>query len=212
MRHPISQRHETIGGEPTSAAARPRREGGRDDTELMLRFKAGDARSFHDLYARHRGPLYRFFLRQAHREAADDLYQETWLKVIRGAASYSASAPFAAYLYRIAHNVLVDHYRRTAHCAFDDADDLPDVADPDDPPEAELDRATLKRRLSAAIAALPPPQREAFLLREETELTLDEIAAVVGTNRETIKSRLRYAVLKLRRALADADEPMEKRV
>jgi len=207
MRHPISQRPETIDGEPVSAA--PRRDG--EDTELMLRFRAGDARSFHDLYARHRGSLYRFFLRQVPRDTADDLYQETWLKVVRGAASYSASAPFAAYLYRIAHNVLVDHYRRAARGDLGGTDDLPDIADPDDPPETELDRATLKARLSAAIAALPPPQREAFLLHEETELTLDEIAAVVGTNRETIKSRLRYAVIKLRRALAEADQPMEKR-
>jgi len=214
MRNPTLERPGKIDGEPrTAGAAAPARiDGGADDARLMLRFKAGDAQAFHDLYARHRGPLYRYFLRQAPRDAADDLYQETWLKVIRGAVGYSAAAPFSAYLYRIAHNVLVDHYRRAARGALDTGDDgLPDLPAPNEPLDAAFDRASLKERLSAAIAALPPPQREAFLLREETDLTLDEIAAVVGATRETVKSRLRYAVQRLRRALGDADEPQERR-
>ncbi len=212
MRNPTPERPGANDGEPAGRAAAPARalDGG-DDARLMLRFKDGDAQAFHDLYARHRGPLYRYFLRQAPHDTADDLYQETWLKVIRGAAGYSATAPFSAYLYRIAHNVLMDHYRRASRGTVDAVDDVPEAPAPTEPLDAALDRATLRARLSAAIAALPPPQREAFLLREETSLTLDEIAAVVGANRETVKSRLRYAVRRLRQALGDADEPLERR-
>lgn len=177
----------------------------------MLRFKAGDSRAFTALYRRHKGPLYRYFLRQTPHDIAEDLYQDTWLRVIHSADRYTASAPFAAYLYRIAHSALVDHWRRSGQRFVDSADDLSlDPVDPGEPADATFDRETLRTRLSAAISRLPPLQRDALLLKEEAGLTLAQIGEVVGANRETVKSRLRYAYDRLRHALRD-ERPTEER-
>jgi RNA polymerase sigma-70 factor (ECF subfamily) len=129
--------------------------------------------------------------------------------VIKARARYEVRAKFTTWLYRLAHNRIVDHYRRTATGV-----PLAPDNDPDDPvlekipdadfrePENELDRRRLARRLLELLGTLPEVQREAFLLREEGGLSLDEIAAATGVNTETAKSRLRYAIAKLRQALA----------
>ena len=167
----------------------------------MLSFKAGESASFEALYERHRGPLYRYFARQVDAMFVDDLFQDTWLKVIRAKASYRVGAPFQAYLYRIAHNVLVDHYRRRAQPALPVASDRLDPPDDAPGPEHEAAAAELRAAFVAALGSLPSEQRETFLLHEEAGRTLEQIAAVVGTGRETVKSRLRYAVKRLRQAL-----------
>lgn len=177
----------------------------------MLRYRDGHAASFEALYGRHRGPLYRYFARQVSRSNVDDLFQETWMRVIRAKSDYRHEASFRAYLYRIAHNVLVDHYRRERHPARPEADDTLDPADPAAGPDAEYDRAAIRGAFLAALESLPPEQREAFLLHEEAGLTLEQIAAVVGTGRETIKSRLRYAVGRMREALGRQLQPTEER-
>jgi RNA polymerase sigma-70 factor (ECF subfamily) len=181
------------------------------DHELMLEFQGGHAASFDTLYARHRGPLYRYFARQAARATVDDLFQETWLRIIRGKAGYRADASFRAYLYRIAHNVLVDHYRRERHASRPVATEGLDPEDPAPGPEADYAALALRTAFTAALEALPAAQREAFLRLEEAGLTLDQIAHAVGTGRETVKSRLRYAVRRLREALARDREHEEQR-
>lgn len=170
----------------------------------MLRYRDGDAGAFETLYGRHRGPLYRYFLRQASRAQVDDLFQEVWLRVVQGRDRYRASAPFSAYLYRIAHNVLVDHYRRTGRGVEFSAPDPPELDDPEATPERSFTRAQLRAKLLAALDGVPAPQREVFLLHQEGGLTLEQIGQVVGAGRETVKSRLRYAVNRLRRELAEA--------
>ena len=167
----------------------------------MERFRNGHAASFDSLYDRHRGPLYRYFARQAARDNVDDLFQETWLRLIRSKARYRPEAPFRAYLYQIAHSVLVDHYRRHGHVSRPRADSTLDPIDAAAGPEDDYEAATARRAFVAALDALPPDQREAFLLHEEAGLTLEQIADVVGTGRETVKSRLRYATRRLRESL-----------
>jgi RNA polymerase sigma-70 factor, ECF subfamily len=168
---------------------------GLSDTALMVRFKAGESRAFDELYQRHRSPLYRYYLRQAPRAAVDDLFQETWLRLIKGCSSYEPSAPFGAYLFRIAHNVLVDHYRRSGRAPELVADAELDAIDQSPQPPGVYRQTALRE-------SLPASQREAFLLHQEGGLTLEEIAQIVGSNRETVKSRLRYAVARLRKILA----------
>ena len=175
----------------------------------MLAYAGGDAAAFERLYARHKGPLYRYVLRSVKaRGEAEELYQDVWMKVIEARARYAPRAKFTTWLYTIAHNRLVDHWRArglTVVASTDDEEaDLPEMAAP---PSAEPHRIgeaqeTLER-LSAAIAALPQAQREAFLLHHEGELTAGEIAAATGTNEEAAKSRLRYAMNKLREAIRD---------
>jgi RNA polymerase sigma-70 factor (ECF subfamily) len=176
----------------------------------MGRFQDGDTAAFETVYARHRGPLYRYFLRQVARSAVDDLFQEVWLRIIKGQARYRPDGPFSAYLYRIAHNVLVDHYRRVGRLPeLTSAEDL-ELPDPGAGPERDLSQIELREAISRALTELPAAQREAFLLHQEAGLTLEQIAAVVGVGRETIKSRLRYALNRLRQDLSES-EPADTR-
>lgn len=178
------------------------------DEDLMLRYRAGDEYAFEQLYARHKGPLYRYLLRQSKNTAvAEELFQDIWLNLIRARSRYTVQARFTTYLYRLAHNRLIDHYRAHARgvlALFEQADEtllesVPDAGERQ--PEAQLDRQQQAEHLLALLAELPAPQREAFLLREEAGLSLEEIAEATGTTRETAKSRLRYALTKLRRRL-----------
>lgn len=181
-----------------------------DDNALMLRFQTGDAAAFETLYARHKGPLYRYFLRLAPRDCADDLFQDAWIRVVKNTSRYAPTAPFPAYLYRIAHTVLVDHFRRTGRRPAGNDAEIDQLHDPAAGPAAVHEQLMLRQRIAAALERLPPTQREAFLLQMEGGLTLEQIAQVVGSNREAVKSRLRYAVDKLKDALREDTEPMER--
>lgn len=179
------------------------------DESLMLAWVAGDAGAFEQLYARHRLRLYRYLLRQLRDNAlADELFQDVWQRVIAARASWSiqdtaASAGFATWLYTIAHHRLGDHWRSLKHrpAAPVDADErLARLADADTP-ERVLSEFERRRQLQLALDGLPEEQREVLLLRLEQELTLEEIGEVTGVGRETVKSRLRYAMDKLRARL-----------
>ena len=168
----------------------------------MLAYRGGDARAFETLYSRHRARLFRFVLRSIKvRALAEELYQEVWMRVIEARASYKPSARFTTWLYTIAHNRLVDHWRRGGLplVSLDDHDAPSSTPDPAHHAEA---RETLAR-FAEALGKLPPAQREAFLLHEEAGLSVPEIAAATASNEEAAKSRLRYAMAKLKAALDD---------
>lgn len=179
-----------------------------DDAALMERYRDGDAAAFERLYVRHKGPLYRYLLRQCQpREAAADVFQEVWSRVIASRDRYEVRAAFKTFLYRIAHHCVVDHYRlrdRKRDNRMDSVDDHEEslAAQGHEQPEAQVGQAQLDDAVRAALAELPEEQRNAFLLFEEGGLGLKEIAEVTGVPAETVKSRLRYALAKLRRALA----------
>ena len=178
-----------------------------EDSALMLRYRDGDVAAFEMLYRRHSDPLYRYLLRLCrHRDNAEDIFQEVWGKIIKAADRYRPSAKFSTFLYRVAHNCFIDHLRRNKRHAH--AGNLePDCqADPGDLPEVMAERSLARERLEVALRDLPDEQRDVFLLHEEAGLNLDEISTITGSNRETTKSRLRYAVHKLRTAI---DEPAE---
>ena len=173
------------------------------DEELMLRYGRGDARAFELLYLRHRLPLYRFLLRQVgNTAAAEELFQDLWMRVVNSRRRYEASAKFTSWVYAIAHNRLTDFYRAKGRASFLGHEEsqslLENLPDGEIAADLLLDRKRAVERLLAALAALPDAQREAFLLQQEGELSIEEIAVATGVNRETAKSRLRYAVAKLR--------------
>lgn len=178
-----------------------------DDGELMLRYARGDLRAFEALYQRHRSALYRYLSRYTrNQEAANDLFQEVWSKVIASRDRYEARAKFQTFLYRIAHNCFVDYCRRTTVRAEVSGDTQQDwqgslLAPDDERPDARAEQAQVMARYKAALAELPAEQREVFLLYEESGLSLEEIAVITAVGPETAKSRLRYAVAKLRNAL-----------
>lgn len=185
----------------------------RSDEALMLAYRDGDAQAFELLYQRHRSRLYRWLTQQCGSPAAaEELYQDIWLKVINAREGYEVSAKFTTWLYRIAHNRLVDHWRAAARTPValgagaeaDDEDPLDAVPGSAlDEPHNDVERRRLGAALLREIEALPAAQRETFLLAQETTLTLEEIASVTGVSRETAKSRMRYALAKLRERLKD---------
>ncbi|MDH4053848.1 MAG: RNA polymerase sigma factor [Gammaproteobacteria bacterium] len=175
-----------------------------DDSALMLRYKDGDTAAFETLYRRHNDALYRYLLRLCrHPASTEDVFQEVWGKIIQSRMNYRPTAKFTTFIYRVAHNCFIDHVRRNKrHSNISDLD--PDLqADASEPPEMLVERGLAKERLALALLHLPEEQRDVFLLHEEAGLGLDDIAFVTGCNRETAKSRLRYAVRKLRDALQE---------
>jgi len=171
------------------------------DEKLMQRYAKGDAAAFDQLYARYRGPLYRYFNRQVGDPAtANDLYQGVWEKIIKARNRYRPTAPFTVWMYRIAHNHLVDHYRRNRHDESMETNDLPDHQP--GPVQGAMD-GEQNEQLRAGIISLPEEQRNTLLLKLETGLKMEDIARVTGVSRETVKSRLRYAVNKLKRNLVE---------
>lgn len=177
------------------------------DSALMLRYKDGDAAAFETLYRRHNDPLYRYLLRRCiNREAAEDVFQDVWGKIIKARGSYRRTAKFTTFLYRVAHNCFIDYIRRNKrHLASTDAD--PDhYPNPTDEPELAAEKDLARKRLELALLELPDEQRDVFLLHEEAGLTLDTIAHVTGVNRETAKSRLRYAINKLKASMSEMAE------
>jgi len=187
------------------------------DEALMLAYARGDAASFERLYARHKGPTYRYLLRHTtDRAVADELHQDVWMKVVKARERYAPEARFTTWLYTLARHRLVDHWRSRRGARFTSLDDETDrdsrgtddhagseALTAGDDPLASTIGAQDGQRLVAALAGVPGPQRDAFLLHVEAGLSLEEIAGLAGVPAETIKSRLRYAYRKLRAALED---------
>jgi RNA polymerase sigma-70 factor (ECF subfamily) len=182
----------------------------------MLRYRDGDVRAFEVLVTRHRKPIFNFILRYVRDSAhAEDVVQETFLRVIKGAEAWERQAKFTTWLYTIARNLCVDASRRAKHrnAASLDAPASPGdsdssvlgdfVADGKDGAEKNALNHELQLRLKRAIESLPDEQREIFLLREVADLQFNEIAKVVGCPENTVKSRMRYALEKLREALEE---------
>jgi RNA polymerase sigma-70 factor, ECF subfamily len=185
------------------------------DEALMVLYQQGDVRAFELLLTRHRKPIFNFILRfVGSRELAEDLLQETFLRVIRGAESYKRQAKFTTWLYTIARNLCVDQSRRAKHRKAQSLDapmsqsgesgTLLDVVPGGDMPS---DRQTLSKeihdKLHQALGDLSEEQREVFLMREFLDMPFKEIASVVGVPENTVKSRMRYALEKLRLELDD---------
>lgn len=197
-------------GFDTQAAPGPATAAGPDlapDDVLMRRYCGGDATAFDALYARHRLAVYRFFLRQLPRADAEECHQEVWLKLINGRARYRPSGEFRAYLFAIAHNTLTDRHRRAMkHAAIDPDAEVDAIADGAANPEAATAERREAARLYRHLAALPIAQREALLMKETAGLSLAEIARITETSEEGVKSRIRYAMQKLRQAMTGREQ------
>jgi len=181
------------------------------DEQLMRRFQRGDARAFETLMRRHRTPVHSFLCRlTGDRARAEDLLQETFLRVVKGARGWEPKAQVRTWVYTIARNLAADEARRQAFRATDPIEGERPGGAPRPEPAAEATRAPdeaagdaqARPLIEAALAALPAEQREVFLLREHAGLSFPEIAEATGVNENTVKSRMRYALLSLRDRLA----------
>jgi len=183
----------------------------------MLAFKSGDARAFSTLVQRHRGPVYNFILRfTGHRQRAEDVLQETWLKVVRSSSEWQPKAKFTTWVYTIARNLCVDSARKESFRKADSLD-APAYHDESDGrsmgdlvadegahiPDRAAHNARIRPMIEKALESLPTEQREIFLLREYQGIGFKEIAEVTGVNENTVKSRMRYALEGLRKRLGE---------
>jgi len=201
---------------------RPRVE---SDETLLKAFRAGDARAFERLVARHEKPVWCYVRRFVKDPAtAEDLLQEVFLRVIRSGegaeAEWRGSAKFSTWLYTVARNLCIDQSRRASHRETTSLDGTdkgdPDhdvtlherVAAPARPADALVGDRQARERIDRAIDALPTDQREVFLMREVMEMPFADIAAAVGASEPTVKSRMRYALEKLRTALAELGDDL----
>lgn len=193
----------------------PAEQESRTDEALMRAYDGGDGRAFEVLYERHKGATYRYFLRHAggHAATADELHQDLWLKVIGARTRYTAQAKFSTWLYTLARHRMIDHWRArhgVSLASLEDAETLAQAEESfaalresnDDPLGSSMDLQA-RQRLVAALADVPTLQRDAFLLHVEGGLSLEEIAGLTAASVETVKSRLRYAYRRLRKALED---------
>ena len=190
------------------------------DEFLMHAFAGGDAAAFTRLYDRHERATWRFIrhrLGVQHESAADDVLQETWISVAKAASRYVPTARFTTWLFTVARNRVIDHLRGQAHAMLsidaplagvesgdDDGERWADriAADASDGPLARIESREQAQAFLDALAQLPEPQREAFVLQAEGGLSIDEVAHATGVGAETAKTRLRYAKAKLRTLLA----------
>ncbi|HWI10673.1 MAG TPA: sigma-70 family RNA polymerase sigma factor [Burkholderiaceae bacterium] len=191
------------------------------DDALMAAYAGGDARAFEQLYARHQAGLYRFIRRllgAALNAQTDEVFQDTWLRVVQSRARWQPQgASFRTWLFTLAHHRVVDQWRRSGREVSIDAFE----GDRGAPWEPAIDASAAWQhwpapapaashteelafwrrageRLLGCLEQLPIPQRSAFLLHHDDGLALDEVADALGVGFETAKTRLRYAMSKLR--------------
>ena len=174
------------------------------DEELMLRYTQGDVRAFELLYSRHRAPFWRFLTRLIGSSAeGEELFQEAWQRVISARSQYQPNAPFRAWLYRVGHNLAIDQLRRKKLAPEQALDDMVlQFASADPSPDARAISAEQHTRLLQSLSDLPAEQRAVVLLKAEGDLSLEQMGELTGDGRETVKSRLRYALNKLKQALS----------
>ena len=178
------------------------------DESLMLLYQQGDQAAFETLYRKYKDVLYRYFLKHcSDRQQSEELYQEVWIKLINSAARYTPKAKFKTYLFTIAHNTLVDFYRKAKPAQtieFEDAEMTEDFTSNPATLALPEDEFTLKQKakqLMNALEELPADQKETALLHFEEDMSVQEIAEITQVKTETAKSRLRYAKNKLKAAL-----------
>ena len=181
------------------------------DETLMTRYGEGDLDAFKELYRRHSQGLYRFIAWHAPVEDwAAEVAQDAWASLHKASDRYEPSAGFRTYLYQIARNRLIDlmrQHRPALESELGDCDGpvlehLDAQTRTAESPESQVEARQQNDRLHAAIRSLPQEQKEALVLQQFSGMSLEDIAAVTGAAVETVKSRLRYAMQKLRAELA----------
>ncbi|MBX3272818.1 MAG: RNA polymerase sigma factor [Sandaracinaceae bacterium] len=192
------------------------------DEELLRRFNEGDPEAFEELVRRYERPLYNFIFRSVRRrERADELLQDVFLKVVQRSQDFKGDSKLSTWLYTIARNLCIDHSRKMVfrrHQSLDapgpGPEGGPTLLERTAGTGAEPDRAAvtedLRRRIGEAIEELPEEQREVFLMRHVQGMRFKDIADVVGVPENTVKSRMRYALERLQRALADYEDYVDE--
>lgn len=190
------------------------------DEMLMVRYQRGDRQAFATLVGRYKRPIFNFVLRYLRDPAlAEDVTQDTFMRVVQKASEFKHEARFSTWLYTIARNLCIDNFRKQAlrrHASLDqprgNREGAPPLLDSiaDQHPKAGAERSAIAGEVGLtivrAVDALPDEQREVFLLREIANLPFKDIALITEVPENTVKSRMRYALERLREALSEFEE------
>jgi RNA polymerase sigma-70 factor (ECF subfamily) len=175
-----------------------------EDDRQAVRASAGDARAYAWLVARHQGAVYRYLVRLTQApEIARELTQDTFLRAYQAIRTWRPEARFRTWLFRIAHNLALDHLRRAGRVRMEPLESGMDVPDPAPGPDGRLETAQKVRQLEQALAAIAPAHREILLLREIEDMSYEDIARTLNLNLGTVRSRIaraRAALLAVLRA------------
>jgi len=182
------------------------------DEVLFLRYREGNMEAFEELLERYESPLLRYLIaRTGNRQQAEDLFQETFTRLVERKECYTPEAPFKYYLFRVARNLAIDaSRRRKVRSKTISLDDTPpdtrpiDAVSSDPSPEQTAITGELGKTLRSAIDGLREDQREVFLMREDLDMSFEEIARVTGAPVPTVKSRMLYALRHLRKTLGSS--------
>ncbi|GJM11293.1 MAG: RNA polymerase sigma factor [Lysobacteraceae bacterium] len=175
----------------------------KSDEQLMAAYAKGDKVAFEQLYRRHRAGMWRYLLNMTGPEMCADVFQDTWSRLIAGRDRFKRDqGRFAPWAYRLAHNVAIDALRKASLRVVDELSGDESGADPQ--PQELIEDSDRVEAFRRCFEQLPRDQKEAWVLREDQGLDLSTIGFVCGTKRETIKSRLRYAIAKLKTCLEAA--------
>ncbi|MEP1743176.1 MAG: RNA polymerase sigma factor [Kangiellaceae bacterium] len=169
-----------------------------DETSLMLKVKDGQIGHLSDLFEANHLPLYNFYLRSGlNRALAEDLVQETFMRVLAYRSTYKAESSFKAWFYRIARNVVADHFRKLSnkehHESFEEqhmegSDSLTD----------SLEQQDQRNDFEKALSAIPAEHREIIILSRFQQLNYADIAEMLNCNINTLKTRMRAAISNLK--------------
>jgi RNA polymerase sigma-70 factor (ECF subfamily) len=172
----------------------------RTDDALMQALGAGDLAAFQALYERHHRALFTFLIRYlGARRLAEDLLQETFLRVFARRAEYHPTAAFRSWLFTIARNLVIDHSRRANATPDTNTEDTLEMVAASDPsPLAQAEAQELVTRFDAAIGRLPPSQRDVLLLSRFAGLSHEEVARVTGGSPGAVRVTLHRALRRLR--------------
>jgi len=181
------------------------------DAQLLNRFQNGESSAFDCIVDRYRKPLFTYLIRLVgDRRSAEDIFQDTFLKVIKGLKNYHEQNRFSSWLFGIAHHLAIDYLRKAqryrkvfSQGEIDSGEEirLENISDLNLLPDEQTEHKELKAALNSAIQQLPVEQRQVFLLREHSDLTFKEISGMLERPINTVLAQMRYALLNLRKIL-----------
>ena len=185
------------------------------DADLIEAFNNGDEEAFSRLINRYKGPLFAYLFRlSGDRNAADDIFQEVFIKVVRKLSSYREQERFSAWLFTVAHHAVMDHFRSVSRRREDSLDAAAEgtlspgerLPSPEPGPERVLEQMERAGAIQAAFNRLSPEQREVFVLRHYSGLAFKEIAEIAGVPIGTVLARMSRALARMRRELEETGE------
>ena len=175
------------------------------DIELIKGYLGGAGNDFEELYDRYKKMLYGYLnnMLPQQQSTVDDIFQQTWLKVIEKLPEYKCSNRFSAWLFRIAHNLTIDHFRRSKKFNNQvelDSEDAPELPDKDNLVWENMDRSDFERAMGQVLETLQEEQREVFMLRLD-KISFKEIAEIQNCSINTVLARMQYAMKNLKKSL-----------